>query len=45
MEGAGSVAEEGRGRSGAVPPSLEPVPGEIHFCMHLRGGWEALFIF
>lgn len=36
MEEAGSGAEEGRGRAGAVPPSLEPVPGEIHFCVNPR---------
>lgn len=36
MEGAGSIAEEGRGRAGAVPPSLEPVPGKIHFYVHPR---------
>lgn len=34
MEGAGSVAQEGRGRAGVVPPSPEPLPGEIHLRVH-----------
>lgn len=45
MEGAGSVAEEGRGRAGAVPPSPEPAPTKSISACILRRGRAALFIF
>lgn len=45
MEGAGSIAEEGRGSAGAIPPSLEPVPAKSNSVRVLGRGPAALFMF